>query len=256
MSPPAAVVAVAHRGGALDGLENTLAAFRRAYALGYRDLETDVHATRDGVLVAFHDARLERVTQTGGAIAELDADELRRLRVGGREPIPLLAELLDAFPDCRFVVDPKSDAAVAPLAAVLRAADAVQRVTLGCFSQRRLGRLRRLLPGAATAAGPLELRWTLAVRQLRLGPWALPRRPAVLSMPVRHGRVELVEPRLIALAHARGLGVHVWTVNAEDEMQRLLDLGVDALVTDELTLLRDVLRRRGLWAGPEQAASP
>lgn len=256
MPPVPTPVAVAHRGGALDGLENTLAAFRRANGLGYRDLETDVHATRDGVLVAFHDDRLERVTDGHGAIADLDYGQVRRCRVGGREPIPLMADLLAAFPNCRFVIDPKSDAAVAPLAAVLHAADAVDRVLLGCFSQRRLARVRRLLPGVATSAGPYEVRWTVAVRELRLGSWALPPRPATLHVPVRHDRVEIVEPRLVELAHRRGMTISVWTVNAEPEMHRLLDLGVDGLVTDEVALLREVLRARGVWTEPERRVGP
>ncbi len=248
--PPAPVTAIAHRGGSLKGLENTLAAFRHAHDLGYRHLETDVHVTRDGALVAFHDEHLDRVTGAGGAIAELDWAELSALRVGGREPVPLLADLLRSFDDCHLVIDPKVDAAVGPLVDAVRAAGAVGRVSLGCFSQRRLARLRRLLPGVATSAGPYEVRWAVAVRQLRLGPWALPPRPASLNVPVRHGRIEIVDERLVALAHGRGVAVHVWTINEEAEMHRLLDLGVDGLVTDDVVLLRAVLRARGQWQEP------
>lgn len=245
--------AIAHRGGSLDGLENTFAAFRRAHGLGFRDLETDVHVTRDGVLVAFHDEGLDRVTGAAGSIAELDWSALRELRVGGREPVPLLVDLLAAFPDCRFVIDPKVDAAVEPLVEAVRTAGAVDRVSLGCFSQRRLARLRRLLPGVDTSAGPYEVRWTVAVRQLHLGAWAVPTRATSLNVPVRHGRIEVVDRRFVALAHARGIAVHVWTVNEAAEMRRLLDLGVDGIVSDDLLTLRDVLRERGLWQTPTAA---
>jgi glycerophosphoryl diester phosphodiesterase len=243
-------LAIAHRGGALEGQENTMAAFARAVALGYRYLETDVHATADGILVAFHDATLDRATDRTGKVAELPWRELRRARVGGTEPIPLLVELLERWPHVRVNVDPKSDAAVQPLIEVIQRTGAIDRVCVGSFSDRRLERMRVALgPRLCTSMGPHE------VRRLRLASWAKLPRPAIsrtraaacVQIPLRQGRITLAEPRLLQYAHALGLHVHVWTINDPKAMRRLLDLGVDGIVTDNVVALRSILQERGTW---------
>jgi glycerophosphoryl diester phosphodiesterase len=241
-------LAIAHRGGSLDGVENSLAAFRRAVELGYRYLETDVHATRDGVLVAFHDDELDRVTDRSGQIADLRWEEIRDARIGGREPIPLLSELLHALPDVRWSIDPKSDAAVEPLVRVLRDQASLERICIGSFDQRRLLRIRRALPAVATSAGPWEVR-TLFFAARRALPRALvPRAAVCVQVPEAHEGRRIVDRRFVEAAHARGLPVHVWTVNEPVRMHWLLNLGVDGIVTDDLVALRDVLSERGRWA--------
>lgn len=250
-------LAMAHRGGAHlpanEGLENSLVAFANAVALGYRYLETDVHATADGVLLAFHDHSLDRVTDRHGDIAALPWDVVRRARIGGREPIPRLEELLDAFPDARVNVDVKHASAVGPLVAAVRRTGSLDRVCVASFSDRRLAAVRGALgPGLCTSYGPRD---ATTLRLLS----ALPRSPAALrrllphgvpcaQLPVRLGRVTVVTPRLVDLAHAAGLLVHVWTVDDPAQMEALLDLGVDGLITDRPDLLRDVLVERGRWA--------
>ena len=123
---PGTVLAFAHRGGAyhpdIEGLENTLRAFQHAVELGYDYLETDVHVTQDGVLLAFHDSVLDRVTDATGAIATSTYAEVQRALINGSDPVPTLAELFDAFPDARFNIDLKSAGAVPALAAVPRRA--------------------------------------------------------------------------------------------------------------------------------------
>ena len=116
-------------------------AFSHAVKLGYHYLETDVHATADGVVVAFHDDSLDRVTDRRGQIADLAWKEVSRARVAGQEPVPLLTELLEEFPETRINIDPKHDSVVEPLANVLLATDAVERVCVGAFSDRRLARM-------------------------------------------------------------------------------------------------------------------
>lgn len=244
-------LAMAHRGGALlpvnGGLENTLVAFRNAVALGFRYLETDVHVSRDGVVYAFHDEHLGRLTGVDTPIADLTAHEVGEVRVVGQEPVPRLEDLLQTFPDARFNIDVKSDDAVQPTVEVIRAAGAQERVCLASFSGSRLTRLRRLCPEAARSAGPLE------VAALRLGPVAGVRRYAVrrgvhcVQVPVRRGPITIVTPRFVRHAHATGLQVHVWTVDDPDEMRWLLDIGVDGIVTDRPDVLRDVLTERGAW---------
>ncbi|WP_306320722.1 MULTISPECIES: glycerophosphodiester phosphodiesterase [unclassified Streptomyces] len=239
-------LALAHRGGAADGLENTVAAFRRAVDLGYRYIETDVHATADGRLVAFHDTTLDRVTDGSGRIADLPWSTVRRARVAGTEPVPLFEELLESFPDVRWNVDVKAEPALAPLLELLRRTRAWDRVCVGSFSEARVARAQALAgPRLATSYG------TKGVLGLRLRSYGIPaalRRSAVCAqVPVTHGRVRVVDHRFVRAAHARGLQVHVWTVNDEKEMRRLLDLGVDGIVSDHIETLRDVLKDRGTW---------
>ncbi|SDP32858.1 glycerophosphoryl diester phosphodiesterase [Nakamurella panacisegetis] len=241
--------AFAHRGwhiGDLAGCENSMAAFRRAVDEGYGYLETDVHATADGVLVAFHDSHLDRVTDRRGRIADLRWDQVRQARIGGREPIPLMADVLAAFPTTRFNIDPKSDRAVGPLIDLLRASGALDRVGLGSFSDRRLTTLRQALgPGVATSLGPRGVGRLAASARLHI----TPRTPGALAaqVPVRYGPVGVVNPAFVAAAHRSGIEVHVWTINEADEMRRLLDLGVDGIMTDRPDVLRSVLNERGQW---------
>jgi glycerophosphoryl diester phosphodiesterase len=264
----APVLAFAHRGGARHpelppGLENTHAAFARAVAAGYTYLETDVHVTRDGVLVAFHDSALSRVTDGSGSIEELDSAALAEIRVRGREPVPTLASLVTAFPEQRLNIDLKSDAAVAPLARFVDEHALHDRVLVASFSGRRIRRFRRLAgPRVPTAASPGELAAYVAL------PAAPARRltraaPAALQVPHRRGPLVVATRRLVRRAHAAGLHVHVWTVDDADDMEALLDRGVDGLMTDRTDILRDVLRRRGVWQtrgeqpdhGPDQERS-
>lgn len=232
-------LAFAHR-GADTAAENSMAAFESVIALGYRYLETDVRATADGVLLAFHDATLDRVTDRTGRIAELPYAEVAKARIAGSEPIPLLAELLDAWPDMRLNVDVKAEGAISPLIEVIRDRKALDRVCVGSFSDARLAAVRAGLgPGLCTSLGPRE-----AVR-LRLGRYRGP--AACAQVPARLGRVPITDRRMIAAARRCGLQVHVWTVNDENEMNRLLDLGVDGIMTDRADLLRSVLTARGAW---------
>ena len=249
-------IGLAHRGGAglaaNLGRENTLAAFREAVRLGYRYLETDVHATADGVLLAFHDPALDRVTDQVGRIAELPYAAVSQARIGGTEPVQRLADLLEELPEARFNVDVKAASAIEPLAEVIRAHAALDRVCVGSFSTQRLKAVRALLgPGLATSAGPSE------VAALRLAPDLVARwlrsPAAALQIPTSAllggRRVELVTPALIRRAHALGKHVHVWTIDDAAEMRRLIDLGVDGIVSDRIDTLALVLAERGVPLG-------
>jgi glycerophosphoryl diester phosphodiesterase len=249
---PGSVLAFAHRGGAyhpdLEGLENTVAAFQHAVELGYRYLETDVHVTSDGVLLAFHDLVLDRVSDLKGEIASLTHAEIRKALIGGREHVPSLADLFEAFPRARFNIDLKSDGAVAALADFVAAHDAWDRVLVGSFSPRRLARFRRLTAGRVpTSAHPGEV---VAFRLLpsgRLADLLTRGRVAALQVPHRRRRWVVVTPGLVRRAHAAGKHVHVWTIDDPDEMRELLDRGVDGLISDRTDVLRSVLTERGQW---------
>jgi glycerophosphoryl diester phosphodiesterase len=245
-------IAFAHRGGRLigdsSGRENSMAAFQAAVDLGYRYVETDVHATRDGVLVAFHDPTLERTTDAEGIISDLAYAELAHVKIGGTEPIPRLSDLLTTWPDLRVNIDAKSAASVTLLARAVKEHRAWDRVCVASFSPWHLSRLRRLLgPRVATScsavgAASIRLLPTSTLRRLTVG-----RVGQAAQVPVRRGPLEVVTPSFLDRAHALGKQVHVWTINAPAEMNRLLDLGVDALVSDSIDVLRDVYRSRGIW---------
>jgi glycerophosphoryl diester phosphodiesterase len=236
-------IAFAHRGASPDGLENTLAAVEQAVALGYDYLETDVRATRDGVPVLLHDADLRRTTDRAGAVRALPWTEVARARVGGREPVPRLDELLASFPRLRVNLDVKVPSAVGPLVAAVRRAGAVDRVCVGSFHDRLVAAVRAELgPRLCTSLGPR------GVLRLRLGSLRATA-AGCAQVPVRVGRLPVLDHRFVAAAHARGLPVHAWTINDRAEMGRLLDLGVDGIMTDDAPGLRAELAARGLWHG-------
>lgn len=244
-------LALAHRGFSRDGRENSMAAFASAVELGFRYVETDVHATRDGVVVAFHDDTLDRVTDATGRLAELPWAQVRTARIGGSEPIPTLEDVLGAWPSLRVNIDVKSAGAVGPTAEVIERTGAHDRVCVASFSdRRRRAVLRRLSrPVATSAGGPTVAAFLLgsttrstAVTRAALGG------VHCLQVPERSGPVRVVTERSVAAAHAAGVQVHVWTVNDPADMHRLLDLGVDGLVTDRSDLLRTVLEERRSWA--------
>ena len=261
-------VAFAHRGGAAHAPENSWRAFEHALGLGYWYLETDVQATADGVLVAFHDRTLDRVTGRPGRIARLPHREVATALIGGTEPIPLLEDLLGAWPDVRFNIDVKDAPAIRPLAEVLRRTTAWDRVCVTSFSAARLRSVRRVLDRpVCMAASPLG---TAVVRfgaprgprnrtrpgQGRPGQARGTSRVAYPALAERLARTgvrcaqvpaSVATPSFIARAHTLGLHVHAWTVNSPDMMRRLLDSGVDGIMTDETVALRDVLLSRGEW---------
>ena len=251
---PGSVLAFAHRGGAfhpdLEGLENSVAAFEHAVDLGYLHLETDVHATRDGVLLAFHDAALGRVTERTERLEDLAYVDVAAALIAGREEIPTLERLLERFPHAFFNIDIKSATAVRPLARLLDRTQTHDRVCVASFSHRRIAEFRGHSRGRVlTAASPPE------VAALRFSPGPLRGSlppgpgPGPLQVPHRFRGVPVVTAGLVARAHRAGRQVHVWTIDDPREMHQLLDLGVDGLMTDRTDLLREVLLARGQWMG-------
>jgi glycerophosphoryl diester phosphodiesterase len=231
----------AHRGGASDAPENTMPAFEYAVGIGYRYIETDVQVTSDGVLVAFHDNDLQRTCGRRGKINELPWSEVRTARVDGQAPIPLLEDLLGTWPDLRVNIDCKTDSAIPALVAALTRTIAIERVCVGAFNDLRLRKLRAALgDGLCTTLGPAG---TAALR------FGLLRRSSARAaqVPVEQGPLVVTNTAFIERAHRMGIAVHVWTIDDPDEMRRLLDLGVDGIMTDRPAVLREVLEQRGQW---------
>lgn len=260
------VRAYAHRGGALHpdlvGMENTMEAFRHAVELGYTHLETDVHVTRDGVLLAFHDEALDRVTDVSGLIAEMTYAEVQAARIGGQHGVPSLAELFEAFPGVTFNIDLKSDGAVGALAELLAATDREDTVIVGSFSARRIREFRRLTEGRVrTSANPREvLAYVLAptagiARRLaggRFDAFQIPHRQRLIG-PLS---VRVASRGLVRRAHKAGKEVHVWTIDDPVEMKRLIERDVDGLMTDRTDVLKAFLEERGLWEAEPSHAEP
>jgi glycerophosphoryl diester phosphodiesterase len=250
--------ALAHRGWHIDelnGMENSLSAFRRAYAEGYLYVETDVHATSDGVVVVHHDASLDRTTDHRGEIRELRWSAARSAMIGGREPVCRLDDVLEELPDVFLNIDVKADSAVQPVLRTLRQHNAWDRVCLAAFDDRRLGLLRnggdrRLLTSMGQQAA--QALWGASRLGLRVPRMA---RGFAAQVPPTQGRIRVVDNRFVRLARLWGVEVHAWTVDDAEEMTDLLDLGVDGLVTDRPDVLREVLRQRDQWPGASEPAS-
>jgi glycerophosphoryl diester phosphodiesterase len=245
-------LAFAHQGGALEGPENTWASFGHAHDLGYHYIETDVHATRDGVVVTSHDPDLARVAGRPGLIREMTWKEVSAVRLDGGEAVPRLDELLAAWPEVRWNIDAKHDSVVVPLSETLEKAKVLDRVCVASFSDIRVIRIRRALgPRLCTAMGPVGLVVlrvaSILPAPLSSGSAAVVRRSAAVQVPIRLGRLPVVDRRFIDTAHRAGHQVHVWTVDDAATMERLLDLGVDGIMTDRPSALKQLLERRRAW---------
>jgi glycerophosphoryl diester phosphodiesterase len=241
-------IAFAHRGGAAHQPENSWPAFEHAAGLGYTHLETDARATSDGILLAFHDRTLDRVTDRTGRISRMPYQDVAQARIGGTEPIPLIEDLLGAWPDHYFNIDLKDVPAIRPMMDVLRRTGAWDRVCVTSFSARRLHAARALLDRpvcmALSPAGVAALR--LAGGVPLCGP-ALATRLAEAGVHCAQIPGRLATGAFIRRAHEAGLQVHVWTLNRRCDMERALDLGADGVMTDQTVMLRDLLAERGHW---------
>ena len=237
---------LAHRGLALDAPENTLLAFAKALAAGATHLVTDVQASADGVAILSHDPDLFRLTGRRVRIDQLTAAELGRIDLGESQNFTTLAAALDAFPDARFNIDVKAAAAAVPTIEAVRSARAERRVLIGSFSNARRLTVVRKLPGVATSVssrGAVIATWAAA-----LGLPALTRRALrgvqAVQLPLLVLGASTTSPRAIAAYHSAGVEVHIWTVNDPVQMNRLLDAGVDGIVSDRADLALEVIARR------------
>ncbi|MES2094977.1 MAG: glycerophosphodiester phosphodiesterase family protein [Actinomycetota bacterium] len=241
---------LAHRGLATDAPENTLLAFFSALAVGVTHLETDVHASADGVAVISHDPDLARTAGIAARVDQLDFVELQKVDLGHGQTYPSLGEALSAFPQAQFNIDLKSDAVVAPAVQAILRAGAVQRVLVTSFDNARRLRAVQALPGVATSASAVPFAVALFAVKLGLVPLArrVLRDVQAAQVPERLRGVQIITPRTVRRLKRAGVEVHVWTVNVPADMRRLLELGVDGLITDRadvaLTLVEEARHSR------------
>lgn len=244
----------AHRGGAEEVPENTWTAFQHTRDLGVTHLETDAQLTADGEVVLSHDPTLERTYGQAGQISDYTYSELAKFSAPDGRQMPRLVDVLQEFPDLYLNVDAKSDAVALPLLRVLEQAEAFSRVLVASFSEKRLERIRAFdHPELTTSLGVSAVVRLVLAAQTVSAPetWRVPgprHRVRAVQVPEKRGPIRVVDRRFIAAAHAAGLAVHVWTVNTAEQMVRLLDLGVDGIVTDRPTMLKEILIARGQWA--------
>ena len=233
-----------HRGGAEEATENTLEAFQHASNMGFTFMETDVQATKDGQVVVFHDLDLSRMANVNKTVNDLSFDTLQEINLLGGGKVPTLKELLSSFPDLRFNIDIKTENAVEETILIIKELNAFNRVCLASFSSSRLNRIRNIAgPECCTSMGQYEA-INLMLRSL-----GLPAPKSVghcAQVPVSQWGIPVVTKRFISCAHYENKLVHVWTIDEEEEMDNLIKLGVDGLMTDRPSVLYKVLKEKNL----------
>jgi len=243
---PAPPRVLAHRGLAIEAPENTLLAFAKAIAVGVTHVETDVHVSADGVAMISHDPDLKRVAGRAASVAHLTSHELRRIDLGHGQGYSSLADALDAFPDTRFNIDIKIEGAVTPAVEAIRAANAITRVLIGSFHPARRLRAVRMLPGVATSVSSRGA--VASVAAASAGNVALLRRilrdVQAVQLPDSVLGMKPFAPGAVRAFHAAGVEVHAWTINDAASMEKLLDAGVDGIVTDRADLAMLVVKAR------------
>lgn len=237
---------IAHRGLSLGHAENTLGAFGAAVAAGAHLLETDVHLSKDGQVIVAHDPDLTRVAGRPGLVSDFTARQLGEMDLGYGQGFPTLPQLLEAFPTEKFNIDLKIPAVVDAFADVIVHMSAHERVLIASFDEATRARATEVLPGVVSSTTPghvLEGRFR-SWFGLPGSRWKLPSGVRALQIPPSRYGIALVTPSLLRMAHSRGLEVHVWTINDPSDMKRLLDMGVDGIVTDRCDLALEVVAGR------------
>jgi glycerophosphoryl diester phosphodiesterase len=251
---------IAHRGGGGLIPENTLQAFEYSARMGVDVLELDVHSTRDGALVVMHDRSVDRTTDGRGRVGEMTLSELKKLDAGflfspdgGRTfpfrgrgvTVPTLEEIFAALPRMTFNIEPKQSepSIIKPLCALIRQRKMIDKTIVGSFRQAALDEFRRECPEVATSASPSEVSQFLLMSKTGIGASYSPPMQA-LQIPERAGSLQIVSKDFVETARRLNLKVHVWTVNETEDMKRLLDIGVDGIMTDYPDRLLDLLNRK------------
>ena len=250
---------IAHRGGAGLYPENTLFAFEQSLKLGADVIELDVRGTADGALVVMHDASVDRTTDGSGRISEMTLEAVKKLDAGYRfSPdggqtfpfrakeirVPTLQEVFAAFPETKFVIEPKQEtpSIVKSFCGLIRERKMTDKVVVGSFSQTILDDFRRQCAEVATSASPSEISRFLAMYKTGLGESYSPAMQA-LQTPEYVGGLQVISKEFVEAAHKRNLKIHAWTINETADMQRLLGMGVDGIMTDYPDRMLNLLNR-------------
>ena len=228
----------AHRGGSIEAPENTIESFEYSIELGSSYIETDVQLSSNGIPYIFHDDDLKRLFGKNIIFNSLHSDEIDELILFDKYKIPTLESTLQKFPDTLFQIDVKTDEVVLPTMEVIKKTNSTDKVCIASFSSKRLKQVHKLYPEICLSMGPFE------VMKLLLSSFGLYRNKVpgnCLQIPIYQYGIKLVTKRFINYIHSIGLKIHVWTINDEDTMQKLIDLGVDGIITDRPKALKDLL---------------
>lgn len=246
-------IVMAHRGGSDEAAENSVEAISRLVDIGIRYLETDVQLTADGQVVICHDETLDRTYGVPGKVADFTYDELLKYRNAAGEQMPRLADVLERFPTLYFNIDAKTNEVAEPLVQVLLESEAMGRSLIASFSEKRLEKVREIGgPEVTTSLGVKAIVNLMLASETvsNAETWHVPgprHHVRAAQVPERSRGIRVVSRRFVATAHTSGLAVHVWTVNDPDKMVKLLDMGVDGLITDRPAMAKELLEERGLW---------
>ena len=227
----------AHRGGSIEAPENTIESFEYSIELGSSYIETDVQLSSNGIPYIFHDDDLKRLFGKNIIFNSLHSDEIDELKLFDKYKIPTLESTLQKFPNTLFQIDVKTDEVVLPTMEVIKKTNSTDKVCIASFSSKRLKQVHKLYPEICLSMGPFE------VMKLLLASFGLYRNKVpgnCLQIPIYQYGIKLVTKRFINYIHSIGLKIHVWTINDEDTMQKLIDLGVDGIITDRPKALKDL----------------
>ena len=237
-------IAFSHRGGSLENNENTISAFQNSIELGYQYIETDVQSTKDDKLVIFHDNDLKRIANQNINIADINYDDLRNIKIFNNETIPLLKDTIEELKFIKFNIDPKSDRAAIILNSILKKRKDLDRFCIGSFFQHRVNLFRNsFLNKITTSMSKQEVVKLFFNQYLHLFKQDTP----CIQVPVSFKGIKIITKKLIDFIHIQNKKIHVWTIDDQTEMQRLIDLGVDGIMTDRPSILKDVLIKNNLW---------
>ncbi|QPK94405.1 glycerophosphodiester phosphodiesterase [Actinomyces sp. zg-332] len=248
------VIVIPHRGGCNEAIENSWVALEHAHSLGYKYFETDVRATKDNVVVIYHDDTLERVNNHTGRVEDMTWEELSQISYSDGSQIVRLEDALKKYSDLHFNIDLKNDRVVQPMIDLLSEMPEVEdRILIASFSSTRLRRIRKAFNGriktslSMAEVIKMKLASTLTISP-RLFGVPYPRQGVVaVQVPVKFGFIKVVTKRFISACHRRGMAVQVWVVDDPSEMEYLIDLGVDGLFTDSPSVAKQLLIDKGLW---------
>ena len=239
-------IAIAHRGGQGKAAENTLEAFSQAISLGYKYIETDIHSTKDEKIVLFHDDMLDRITNGRGLVNNYSFTELEKFKVNGKYKIPSLEEVILSWPDVFLNIDCKADNGVLPLVKILKETPKLlNKICIGSFSGKRLEFIRNSLGSkVCTSCSPSEV---IKIKLSSYGVKQSPVRANCIQIPEYHYGIPVLDKNLIKESHILGLKVHVWTINKRKDIEKMLDYGIDGIISDEIEILKSVFEERKIW---------
>jgi len=230
----------AHRGGSEEAPENTLESFSYAIGLGSSYIETDVQLSADGIPYIFHDDDLSRLLNMEVKFNSLHSDQIEKLKLFESYQIPKLETALTQFPNALFQIDLKTDEVALPAMKVIENLNAFDRICIASFSSNRLQKVRKKFPDTCLSMGPKE------ILKLLLASFGLYNKTIYgdcLQVPIYHYGIKLVTRRFVKYVQSIGLKIHVWTINDKNTMRKLIDLGVDGIITDRPKLLKEVLSK-------------